>query len=196
MIFIINQEISLPDSSNKTFTDTTKITDFSVSDIVPEELVVIAVVFSPNAVEKYSTNDKNIRNAEYYKFNAYYADAASAAELTEGGNLPPTVGLVYPELRKVNIFDRGLFNTFFGGTYLIGKTTIKATAEDDKGVAKVEFYIDDELMYEDDQTPYEYSFRKIDMFKHLFRKHTIKIIAYDSDGRTSITEFDAFAVFL
>ena len=190
--FVINQEIGIGGNSNDTFKDKRKLSEFSVSDIAPDEIVVFAVVFNSHSVEK----DSYPPTKRTGKFDAHYADAASSAELVEGGNSPPIVGVDSPEFERVNLFGKPLFHTYFGSTYLIGKTTIKATAEDDKEVVKVEFYIDDKLVYEDNEAPYEYSFKKIDMFKHLFRKHTIKIVAYDEEGRTSSTYFDAFTVLL
>ena len=153
--------------------------------------MIIAVVFSSESVKKESYPQDNKG-----EFDAYYADATDATELVEGGNLPPTIGLTLPELGKVHISGNPLFKTFFGNTILIGKTTIKATAEDDEKVEKVEFYIDSELVYEDEDEPYEYSFRKIDSLKHILRSRSIRIVAYDTEGKTSTAQFDVIAIFL
>ena len=36
----------------------------------------------------------------------YYVDAANASIVIEGGNLPPSVGITYPESGKINILGR------------------------------------------------------------------------------------------
>lgn len=186
--YIINKDINIDPKGNLT---ETKELVLSNLDLVPEEIMIIAVIFSSESVKKESYPQENKG-----EFDAYYADVTDATELVEGGNLPPTISLTLPELEKVHIFGNPLFKTYFGSTVLIGKTTIKATVEDDKKVEKVEFYIDDKLVYEDKDKPYEYSFRKIDSLKHILRIRTIKIIAYDNDGRTSTTEFDVIMILL
>ena len=63
-----------------------------------------------------------------------------------------------------------------------------AEAEDDSGIEKVEFYIDGNLVGEDTTEPYEYSFRKIKLFKRFVRRHTISVIAYDNEGETGTSD--------
>ena len=184
--YIINKDIIIDAKGNLT---ETKETD--LSDLDPEEVMIIAVVFSSESVKKESYPQDNKG-----EFDAHYADATDATELVEGGNLPPTVGLTLPELGKVHLFGNPLFKTYFGNTILIGKTTIEAISEDDEKVEKVEFYIDNELVHEDKDEPYEYSFRKIDSLKHILRLRTIRILAYDAEGKTSTAQFDVIAIFL
>lgn len=189
--YVINKDISVPADSNIIVSDKRQISEFSISDVSAEELFIIAVVFNSESVEKYSYPQDNLN-----KFNAYYADNADATRVLPGGNLPPTVGISSPEKGKIHLFGRPLFSTLFQNTILIGKTTIEATAEDDKSVEKVEFYIDDELVKTTVEEPYEYSFRKTGIIKHLFRKHTFRAVAYDEQGKTSSSEIEVFTIFL
>ena len=85
---------------------------------------------------------------------------------------------------------------FWKNTILIGKTTVKAYASDDSKVEKVEFYIDDNLKKTVTKEPYEYTFRKTDLVKHLLRRHTITIIAYDDTKKTSSTSLEVLTIFL
>lgn len=189
--FIIDKNININSNSNKTYTETDKLSDFSDSDITPDDVMVFAVVFNSNSVNKYSYPDDN-KN----EFKAHYADAVDTAELVKGGNLTPIVSVTSPEIGKINLLGIPLIKTYFGNTYLVGKTTINVVAEGDDKVVKVDFYIDDKKVSEDTEAPFEYSFRKVDMLKHLFRKHTIKVIAYDAEGKTSAASFDVFAIWL
>lgn len=188
--FIINKEITINSKSNATFSDRRKLTDFAVSDLKPEELMIIAVAFNSQPVIKYSNPpDGN-------EFNAYYADAANATILIQGGNLPPTVGISLPEAGMLHLFGKPILKTLFKHTILIGKTTVTATAEDDLGIEKVEFYIDDELKFTDTQAPYEYSFNKVKLLRRFIRQHTLKIIAYDIENKNATVEIKVLTIFL
>lgn len=188
--YFVEKDISISGKSNATFSDRKKLTDFAVSDLVPEEIMIIAVIFNSQAVTAFSNPpDGN-------EFDAYYADAANATILVQGGNLPPTVGLNLPEPGKLHLFGKPIFKTIFKRTVLVGKTKITATAEDDLGIQKVEFYIDNNLKSTDTQAPYEYSLKKVKAIRHLIRQHTLKIIAYDIDGKTASVEIKVLTVLL
>lgn len=63
-----------------------------------------------------------------------------------------------------------------------GTVNVQATAADDIGVAKVEFYIDNLLAATDTSAPYGYSW---DSTAVADGSHTIKVIAYDTVNQTS-----------
>lgn len=189
--FITNENIEIEGKKSKTINVSKKLTDFFVSDIEPEDIAVVAALFRSDYVKKYSYPDD-----KKGEFNAYYTDAVAMAELVEKFNAPPMVSIAYPEIGRVNIFKISLFKTFFGTTYIVGKSTILVNATDDRGIDRVQFYIDDKLVYEDKEEPFEYSFRKIGLIKHLIRKHNIKVVAYDIDGKYSSTYIDAITLFL
>jgi hypothetical protein len=59
-------------------------------------------------------------------------------------------------------------------------------ATDDSAVAEVEFYIDEKLVFNDTQAPYEYTFKKLSTFKSLFfKEHTLTVTVYDDTGKTT-----------
>jgi hypothetical protein len=185
--YILNQEISVDANKNVSFED---IKD--ISDLDPENLMVIAVVFNSEKKQGYS-DPANNRNP----FDAYYADAADGAELVEGGNLPPSVGFSLPELRKLHMLGRPLFESIFHkNTVIIGKTKIVANAEDDTGIEKVEFYINGILAGEDTEKPYEYSFNKVESSKRLIQKLTLSVIAYDAEGKNASSSIEVIGVML
>ena len=183
--YIADENIEVSSKGNLTKTKTYE------TDLDPENLMVYAVLFSSEKNTGYSKPDDNENS-----FDAYYADAVGVTEVVEGGNLPPAVGISMPQAGKIHLFGNPIFNFALRNTFLIGKTTIEVNAEDDSAIAKVEFYIDDDLVFEDTEAPYEYEFKKVDALKHIVRKHTIKVIAYDDTDKTTSTELEVIGIFL
>jgi hypothetical protein len=180
--YIINEDILINGDENDSFKGTT-----DVSDLDPENIMVIAAVFNSEKKQGYSDPPTN-----KYGFDAYYADAAGAAEIIKGGNLPPTVGFSLPEAGYLHLFGKPIFKfKQHDTTFLFGKSKIEAKAEDDKGIAKVEFYINGKLVYEDTQAPYEYSFGKFD---RILSKLNLSIIAYDEEGKTGTHSIEVIAL--
>lgn len=185
--YIINEEITI--DSNGEFT---KSKDWDLSSLDPENLIIIAVVFNSESVEAFS--DPGGITQDKHPFDAYYADATDGAYVIAGGNLPPEVGIANPVNGKQHIFGIPLFKTLLKVTRLIGGTNIVVNADDDSKVDKVEFYVDGELVFTDEEAPYEYQLKKIGTFKSIFfRKHIISVIAYDDSGKTSTDELEVRA---
>ncbi|KYK23079.1 hypothetical protein AYK24_01300 [Thermoplasmatales archaeon SG8-52-4] len=185
--YLRNTEIKLDAGKNISYYD-----EMELSDLDPENLMVIAVVFNSEKKQGYSDPPAN-----KYPFDAYYADAVEGSELIEGGNLPPTVGLVLPEIGMLHFLGKPIFvSKLIKKTVLIGKTKIIANAEDDSGVDKVEFYINGKLVGEDNQEPFEYSFRKVKLLKRFVRKYTISVIAYDYEGKTGNSSIEVIGFWL
>lgn len=187
--YIINENITIS-SEDKIV----KSKQWSVSDLNPENLRVIAVLFTDKPIKK----DSNPSNpSHYHGFQAYYSEASAYADVIDSDDLPPQIGVEYPKKLRINIFGKAkLMDPFWKNTILIGRTTIKAIASDDSQVEKVEFYIDGTLKDTVTQKPYEYTFRKIGIIKHLIRKHTITVKAYDDSGKTSSVDLDVLTFFL
>jgi len=85
---------------------------------------------------------------------------------------------------------------FHKTTVLIGRTKIVAEAYDDTGIEKVEFLIDGNLVSEDTEEPYEYSFRKVKLLKRFVRKHTLTVIAYDNEEKIGTKSIEVWAFLL
>ena len=176
--YTINKAISIDANGEKKFSDTR-----SVSDYDYENLMIMAVVFNSESAGKYVYPNEN-----EHSFDAYYADAVNATKISEGGNLPPEVGITSPVKGRINIFGSPILEKLrlFKNTFLIGKTTINVYASDDSGIEKVEFYVDGELMETVKSEPYSWTLSRISTFKELFyHKHTIEVKAYDDTGKTS-----------
>ena len=69
------------------------------------------------------------------------------------------------------------------GTTLSGVVTVSANATDDKGVAKVMFYIDNNLVAEDTASPYTYSWN---LANYTNGTHSVKAVAVDTIGQSSL----------
>jgi len=186
--FIVNEDISITSSSQKKVTKS-----YEISDIDVDNLMIIAVVFNSESIQKYSNPVDNEK-----PFNAYYADAADGTTVVAGGNLPPAVGITSPQLGMFylngNVRGTRLLNALqmshFNQTKLFGITKIfSVQAEDDSGIDKVEFYIDGELIVTIEEEPYEYTYTKF-MRTILMKQHTLEVIAYDDEGKTSTASIE------
>ena len=168
------------------------------SDLDPENLMIFAAIFNSKTVKRYSDPDDLDLNGDKHEFNAHFADNVAGTMVVEGGNLPPFAGITLPESGKLHISGNPIFKFILllnKKTVLIGKIVINVDVEDDSGIEKVEFYLDKDLLFTDEEEPYEFSINKAGLFRKIFRKHTIKIIAYDKEGKTNSAEMDVFTIF-
>ena len=186
MEFAINKDVTIPANGEKTESKT-----LSGDVYDPENLMVYAVIFSKESHSTYQDIDNEIN-----QFNAYYVDACVGVQVVEGGNLPPSISISYPHIGKV--YFRGnqiklLDSLTFQTTFLIGKCNFTFQASDNDGIEKVELYIDDVLTQTFDSTPYAFDYRNERIFQ---LAHTIKLIAYDNQGKTASASLDIFAITL
>jgi len=179
--YIADEDVSINGEDQKIVTKS-----YDVSNLDVDNLMIIAVVFNDESTTKYSEPpDGN-------PFDAYYADASDGTLVVEGGNLPPEVGITNPKNGRLHIFGKEITATLKLKTILIGRTTITATASDDSKVEKVEFYIDDTLVAKFTEEPYEWTLKKVKLFRRFIipQKHTISVIAYDSNSKTSTASIE------
>jgi len=111
-------------------------------------------------------------------------DKTVTAHFVEGNEELPFVKITKPEknyLYRCNIKTRYLY--LGDKTKIVGPIIVKADAKSEKGIEKVEFYIDDEPKKTDKHAPYTWLW----LFKPLERKreYTIKVVAYDTEGNTN-----------
>ena len=182
--YIIDEDIMVSAKGNTSVSEV-----WGASDLDPDNLMIIAVVFNSESTKRsYSTDGDN-------DFDANYADAADATEVIEAGNLPPELGIQSPRKKRLHIFGNSIGMTLFKeNTILLGRTTIKAYVADDSGIEKVEFYVNGRFrefkatIYE---KPYEWMWHKL-----AFGKYTITVRAYDDQGKTSTASIDVIAFIL
>lgn len=99
-------------------------------------------------------------------------------------NEPPTVSIIKPEEKSFYIRDFRLFPSL--RTRILGFVTVKVSASDDTGVKQVEFYIDGELKNISTTVHSCGSYMWIwNERTWLQSRHTLKVIAVDTDGLTS-----------
>ena len=100
------------------------------------------------------------------------------ADVIEG----PSVNITKPENNHLYLFNIGFKSTEYK-PHIIGPINIKVQAESDKGIAKVEFYLNNVLKQTADLKPYSWIwFLKPGGDEE---NYTIKVIAYDLDGNTN-----------
>jgi len=187
--YIADEDVSINGEDQKIVTKS-----YDVSNLDVDNLMIIAVVFNDESTTKYSEPpDGN-------PFDAYYADAADGTLVVEGGNLPPELGITNPIVGKVHRFGKpirtaGLMYRVTGEfkTILFGRTTITVKASDDSKIEKVEFYIDDNLVAEFTEEPYEWMWKTPSLIRF---KHTVKVVAYDDGGKSSTATLDVIAFIL
>jgi uncharacterized repeat protein (TIGR02543 family) len=99
----------------------------------------------------------------------------------------PEIKIVKP-VRAIYVFDNE--RVPFIVPVIINEINIVANATDeDSGIEKVEFYIDNELRETDNEPPYTYHWND-----SLIRFHTIEAIAYDDAGNTASDSIRAFKI--
>ena len=86
----------------------------------------------------------------------------------------PTVSIEKPEEKQLYIFDKSMIS-LLKRTLIFGKITVEAKVT--VAPQKIEFYVDDDLEYNDTEYPYEWLWDKLS-----FGRHSIKVIAYDTNG--------------
>ena len=180
--FIIDKSITIEGKSNISEEET-----WDVSDLDPENLMIIAVVFNSEPHKAYANPP------EGNPFNAYYADEADATRVTEG-KLPPRIGINTPKKYSHYIWGKEKQNKLIKTTYIIGKIPIKVNVVAESGVEKVEYTIKGPLRTIKEtvtESPYTIVWKKF-----AFGKYTITAKIYDKEGRTSTDSIEVFAFML
>jgi hypothetical protein len=191
---ITNEDVEIPSKNLKNFSKTIDSTELD-----PENLIIFAAIYNSKSVKRDSDPNNMDRNKDH-EFNAHFTDNVAAAEVVKGGNLPPFVGISTPEFGFLHISGRPIFKFIIllgKKTVMIGKIDIKVNATDKEGIDRVEFFLDNESLFTDEDEPYEYTIEKIGSFRTILpRKHTIKVEAWDKKGKSNSAEIDVFTIFI
>jgi len=93
---------------------------------------------------------------------------------------PPAIKIIKPE-KALYLFNFKIRDFLINRKPLIiGKINITVdSSDDDSGVMKVEFYIDNDLRASDTDEPYYFIWKEKRLFRH---RHIIKVVAYDNAG--------------
>ena len=182
--FVIDKDITVNGNSEYQYSKT-----IDASKLDPENLMFFAVVFNKEGVKRYSNPDD-----EENEFTAHFADAVAQASVSEEHNLPPSIGITHPKRGRIHILGREIFKSLsLKNTLILGRITISANASDDSAVAKVDFYLDDNLVKTCTSPPYEWKWTKPSIFRF---HHTLKVVATDDTGKTSTATMDVIAFIL
>jgi len=92
---------------------------------------------------------------------------------------PPAISIIKPT-NGLYLFDTRIIPLL--KVRIIGKITVVANVSDNiSGIQKVEFYVDNNLEYIDDESPYQWTYDELAI---LFHRHTVKVKATDKAGNT------------
>ena len=186
--YAIDKDVEIEANDKKTFPEKWDASSSGFSDVFPENLMVFAVVFNSEKNQGYSKPpDKN-------PFDAYYADAADATRVREGG-LPPTIGIAQPRKGRHYLPGKEPSKSLLGKTIIIGPITIKTNIQAEAGVEKVEFTLKKELLGEITKTvtsePYEWTWDTLSL-----GRYTITVKLYDTEGKIATDSIDVIAFIL
>jgi hypothetical protein len=106
--------------------------------------------------------------------------------------------LIFPPNVKIDRPENGIYflNQYqreFDKPLIIGSFTIEASADDNEsGIERVDFYINDELRSSDSSAPFKMTNWKEDK---IFGQYTIRVVAYDEYGYQDADEVDVIRFF-
>jgi len=157
------------------------------------------IVSSNQSQNTYYPGILNYEIQYYWKIVAWDSNGASTEGPTwsfttkEKSNNAPTVAITKPN-KGYYIFNIKILPRFFFLTKIIGSITIEANAiDEDSGIAKVEFYINNELKASDTTYPYTYFWTNGTL--RLFNVHYVKVIAYDLEGKNATANITVEKIF-
>ncbi|MCD6222785.1 MAG: hypothetical protein J7K12_03780, partial [Thermoplasmata archaeon] len=121
--------------------------------------------------------------ANIYAFNLYGDPSMGLSNEKVDAN-PPSVEIQQPE-NGIYIFGNKIIPFFM--PVIIGSMDVKAIANDENGIEKVEFYLDNHMVASIENQPYEWKYNAIGM-------HKIKVIAIDANGNIGGNEIEVFGI--
>ncbi|OYT59332.1 hypothetical protein B6U81_06275, partial [Thermoplasmatales archaeon ex4484_30] len=92
-----------------------------------------------------------------------------------GGYEGESIGLSKPKPGYLYLFNQEIRQTFLGNTIIFGGIDIDVSATE--GITAVEFYVDDELKYTDNESPFSWHWDE-----RIFWRHNIKVIGYSEEN--------------
>ncbi len=130
----------------------------------------------------------NISNVNLdYLLNTTRLIAGTIAFLGDAEMEKPYVMLSSPKRGRIYVNGEEIYKLKKERTAVIGKNAVSAYVNSPHSIERVEFYVDDQLVYTDDEAPYKYEMSRIS-----FRKHEITAVAYDAQGKHSMDSIDIF----
>lgn len=114
------------------------------------------------------------------------ANDSTSAHITEEDSQPPAVEITRP-MKALYINDREVIPLPF--SVIIGRITIIVEANDNSGIEKVEFYVDNEIKHINYTYPYYWIWDE-----NVVGSHKIKVIAYDLFDNSNFDEMKAYVI--
>lgn len=93
---------------------------------------------------------------------------------------PPVINIITPQQGYLYIGGKPVVRTLRGNTVVLGNITLLAEAFDNEsGIRRVEFYIDETVYAIDNDAPFSVEFHETS-----FGKHTVSMVAIDKNGNS------------
>ena len=186
--YAINEEITVEANGKETFSEKWLVSSSGFSNIYPENLWIVAVLFNSESTEKYSDPPQNTK-----PFDAHYVDATDATDVANG-TLPPGIGISFPQKWNRYILGIKLGTPLLFDTLVIGKIPIELNVNAPAGVDKVVITIKGlfkEKTVELTEEPYEWIWDT-----PAFGKYNIIATVYDKEGRPTSHSLEVVAFIL
>ncbi|MHC1625152.1 MAG: C25 family cysteine peptidase [Methermicoccaceae archaeon] len=97
--------------------------------------------------------------------------------------MPPTIEIMTPKKGYLYVSGSEKRQTLLGKTIILGWVEVKVHAEDNMGLEKVVFYVDEQLKHTCHVLPYQWRWDET-----IFGRHSLKIVAYDHAGNIATDE--------
>ena len=150
-------------------------------------------VMSNQSALSYNPGILSYNTIYYWKIVAWDNHSASATgplwHFTTKKGTAMTVVITKPLENKFYFNDAEKIN-LPSNTIIYGKITITANVSSESDITKVEFYVDGKLKETVTAEPYSCLWQPLIQFNGLSLKHTIKVIAYDSNGNNASAELN------
>jgi hypothetical protein len=135
----------------------------------------------------------------YWKIVAWDTHQATAVGpvwnfTTKPDTIPPTVSITSPQkgFLYINLGDIIVLKIPFLTTLVLGKIDVTVNAFDNQtGIEKVEFFVDNESKWNDTLAPYDWMWTE----HGLFFPYMLKVVAYDNFGNKASAEMKLWKIF-
>lgn len=136
------------------------------------------------------TENDDINNVNFsYLVNTTRIIVGTLAHLADIQDAHLQINIASPKIGRLYFEDRTLYDFGNEKTVVVNNALICTELKHADNIERVEFYMDEKLMFNDTSEPYQFRLNKLSC-----GKHKITVIAYESSGEKSIDEKNIFYI--